>query len=55
VAAPVFGHEGTPVGVISVSGPAGWFRAEVQTAVAALLAGVGELSRRLGYRGPAPG
>jgi IclR family acetate operon transcriptional repressor len=51
VAAPVFGHEGLPVGVISVSGPVERFRAEVQPASQALLAAVQDLSRRLGYRG----
>jgi IclR family transcriptional regulator, acetate operon repressor len=50
-AAPVFGHEGTPVGVISVSGPVERFRAEVEPASQALLASVRDLSRRLGYRG----
>jgi len=51
VAAPVFGHEGAPLGVISVSGPVERFRAEAQAASQALLAAVHELSRRLGYRG----
>jgi IclR family acetate operon transcriptional repressor len=50
VAAPVFGHEGAPLGVISVSGPVERFRAEAQSASQALLAAVHELSRRLGYR-----
>ena len=51
VAAPVFGHEGAPLGVISVSGPVERFRAEAQSASKALLAAVNDLSRRLGYRG----
>jgi IclR family transcriptional regulator, acetate operon repressor len=54
VAAPVFGHEGTPVGVISVSGPVERFRDEAQSASRLLLAAVHDLSRRLGYRGSAP-
>jgi IclR family transcriptional regulator, acetate operon repressor len=51
VAAPVFGHEGAPLGVISVSGPVERFRAEAPSASQALLTAVHELSRRLGYRG----
>jgi DNA-binding IclR family transcriptional regulator len=55
VAAPVFGHEGTPVGIISVSGPIERFTAEVEPASRALLAAAGGLSLRLGYRGRQPG
>lgn len=51
VAAPVFGHEGTPVGVISVSGPVERFRAEAESASRTLLAATRDLSRRLGDRG----
>lgn len=51
VAAPVFGHEGAPVGVISVCGPVERFRAEVESASLELLAAVHQLSRRLGYQG----
>jgi IclR family transcriptional regulator, acetate operon repressor len=51
VAAPVLGHEGIPVGVISVSGPVERFRAEADSASRELLAAVRDLSRRLGYRG----
>jgi IclR family transcriptional regulator, acetate operon repressor len=51
VAAPVFGHEAVPVGVISVSGPVERFRAEARSASQALLAAARDLSRRLGDRG----
>ncbi len=51
VAAPVFGHEGIPVGVISVSGPVERFQAEAESASQVLLAAARHLSRRLGDRG----
>jgi IclR family acetate operon transcriptional repressor len=51
VAAPVFGHDGSPQGVISVSGPVDRFSSEVDQASRALLDATRELSHRLGYRG----
>jgi DNA-binding IclR family transcriptional regulator len=51
VAAPIFGHEGTLVAVISVSGPSERFGAEVEQASQVLLHATRELSQRLGYRG----
>jgi DNA-binding IclR family transcriptional regulator len=50
VAAPVFGHEGTPIGVISVSGPLERFSAEAEQASRVLVDAARGLSQRLGYR-----
>jgi DNA-binding IclR family transcriptional regulator len=50
VAAPVFDHNGHPVGVLSVSGPVERFSAEVAQSSSALLQATRQLSRRLGYR-----
>jgi IclR family transcriptional regulator, acetate operon repressor len=50
VAAPVLGHDGAPVAVISVCGPAERFRDEVEDAAKLLVAVTTRLSRRLGYR-----
>lgn len=49
VAAPVFGHDGRPAAVISISGPAQRFRAEAEAAAELLLKATRELSRQLGY------
>jgi IclR family transcriptional regulator, acetate operon repressor len=51
VAAPVFGHEGDLVGVISVCGPIERFSAVADQAAQLLVNGVQQLSKRLGYRG----
>jgi DNA-binding IclR family transcriptional regulator len=48
VAAPVLGHDGCPVAVVSVSGPAERFVARADEAAAELRRSVGELSRQLG-------
>ncbi|MER5771834.1 IclR family transcriptional regulator [Streptomyces sp. NPDC001985] len=48
VAAPVFGHHGSPVGVISVCGPRERFRTEVKRCAEALLEATGRLSARMG-------
>jgi DNA-binding IclR family transcriptional regulator len=50
VAAPIFGHEGRPVAVISVCGPVERFRSEAEGAAKLLLEATGRLSRQLGYR-----
>lgn len=50
VAAPVFNHEGDPVGVISVCGPAERFRPAMDDAAALLLEQTRELSQKLGFR-----
>lgn len=50
VAAPVLDHEGRPVAVISVCGPAERFASEVDTCVARLLEVTHELSQRMGHR-----
>jgi DNA-binding IclR family transcriptional regulator len=48
-AAPVLDHDGKPVAVVSVSGPAERFREEVETATALLLEATGRLSARMGH------
>ena len=50
VAAPVFGRDGTPAGVISVCGPIERFRDEADRAAALLLEHTSRASARLGYR-----
>ena len=50
VAAPVFNHLGSVVGVISVCGPIERFRSEAERAAKLLLAETREVSRRLGMR-----
>jgi IclR family acetate operon transcriptional repressor len=50
VAAPVFGHDGSMAGVISVSGPVERFSAEVEKSSDLLLSAARRLSQRLGYR-----
>lgn len=49
VAAPVFGHDGTPLAVISVCGPVERFRGEADEAARLLVATTQDLSRRLGH------
>jgi DNA-binding IclR family transcriptional regulator len=53
VAAPILGHDGAPVAVISICGPAERFREEADRAAKLLLEATDRLSRQLGYRGPA--
>ncbi len=53
VAAPVFGRDGTPAGVISVCGPIERFRAEADKAAALLLEHTRDASQRLGHRAAA--
>ena len=53
VAAPVFGRDGRPAGVISVCGPIERFRPQVDRASTLLLAQTLDASERLGYRAPA--
>ena len=50
VAAPVFGRNGTPAGVISVCGPIERFRATADEAARLLLEHTQRASARLGYR-----
>lgn len=50
VAAPILGHDGRPVAVISVCGPVERFRGEVEDVSALLVAATGTLSRQLGWR-----
>lgn len=50
VAAPVFGHDGTPVAVISVCGPVERFKDEADDAASLLLEATARLSRQLGHR-----
>jgi DNA-binding IclR family transcriptional regulator len=50
VAAPVFGRDGSPAGVISVCGPIERFRDEADEAADLLLEQTGRASARLGYR-----
>jgi len=50
VAAPVFGRDGYPAGVISVCGPIERFRDEAERAAALLLEHTQDASTRLGYR-----
>lgn len=52
VAAPLLGHEGLPLAVISVSGPVERFKPHAGDAARLLLDETGRLSRLLGYRGP---
>lgn len=49
VAAPVLGHDGRPVAVISVCGPVERFVDEVERCAALLVPATQELSRALGY------
>jgi DNA-binding IclR family transcriptional regulator len=51
VAAPVLGHDGRPVAVISVCGPVERFRPESDRAAKLLLEATGRVSRALGHRG----
>lgn len=51
VASAVFDHEGSPVAVISVCGPAERFRTEVDEVAPLLVAKTRELSRQLGWKG----
>jgi DNA-binding IclR family transcriptional regulator len=53
VAAPVLGHDGTPVAVISICGPVERFRSEADGAARLLLEATRRLSHRIGYRGRA--
>jgi len=48
-AAPILGHDRTPVAVVSVCGPLERFRDEIDDVVPLLLAATGRLSSRLGY------
>lgn len=50
VAAPVFGRDGLPAGVISVCGPVERFREQAESAAELLLAHTRDASARLGYR-----
>ena len=50
VAAPVFGHDGRPEAVISVSGPVERFRGEAAKAARRLLKETKRVSEQLGYR-----
>jgi DNA-binding IclR family transcriptional regulator len=50
VAAPILGHEGRPVAVISVCGPVERFRDEADAAAKLLVEATKRLSRRLGHR-----
>lgn len=50
VAAPVFDHEGAPVTVVSVRGPAERFRTQADRHAKLLLEQVRHLSRRMGFR-----
>jgi IclR family transcriptional regulator, acetate operon repressor len=50
VAAPVFGRDGLPAGVISVCGPMERFRDEADSAAELLLQHTRDASARLGYR-----
>lgn len=50
VAAPILGHEGVPLAVMSVSGPVERFRGEVDDVAAALLPVTERLSAQLGHR-----
>lgn len=50
VAAPVFGRDGRPAGVISVCGPIERFRGEADRAAELLLAHTRDASARLGHR-----
>jgi IclR family transcriptional regulator, acetate operon repressor len=49
VAAPVFGHDGAPSAVISVSGPVERFRDQADAAAKLLVSATKDLSRQLGY------
>ena len=49
VAAPILGHDGRPVAVVSVSGPVERFRAEAEDAAKLLLKATASLSRQMGY------
>lgn len=51
VAAPFFGHDGTPLAVISVSGPIERFGAQIESSAKQLDEELRRVSARLGYRG----
>ena len=51
VAAPILGHDGRPIAVISVCGPADRFRAEAPKAAKLLLEATKRVSHQLGFRG----
>lgn len=51
VAAPVLDHDGLPVAVLSVCGPADRFRPGAEACAERLLKSTRKLSRQLGYRG----
>lgn len=55
VAAPILGHDGHPVAVISICGPVERFRGEADAASKLLLEATKRLSHRLGFRGRAAG
>jgi DNA-binding IclR family transcriptional regulator len=50
VAAPILGHDGRPVAVMSVCGPAERFRSEAESAAKLLVEATARISRQLGYR-----
>ena len=50
VAAPVFGHEGGPIAVVSVSGPIERFRTQAAAAAPLLLEATARLSTQMGHR-----
>ncbi len=52
VAAPILSHEGTLLAVLSVCGPVGRFREEIEQCQKALLAETREVSAALGYVDP---
>jgi DNA-binding IclR family transcriptional regulator len=49
VAAPILGHEGTPLAVMSVSGPIERFRGEIDDAAKALMEATARVSRQVGH------
>jgi len=49
VAAPILGHEGTPLAVMSVSGPVERFRGEIDGVAALLVAATQRVSRQFGH------
>lgn len=49
VASPILGHDGTPVAVMSVSGPVERFRGELDDAAKHLVAATARLSAQLGH------
>lgn len=54
VAAPIFGYEGVPLAVISVSGPIERFGSEIEASAKILEEEVHRVSQRLGYRPELP-